>query len=425
MAQIKNIIFDFDGTLVDTAPLIVKTMQATIREMSLPARTEAECRATIGLRLEDIPAAVWPELHCSGAEYARIYRRIFDELKRPLSVKCFPGVIDILGLLHRKGFRMAIASSRSRKSLEEYVDLFGLDDYFSMLVGGNDVKHGKPAPEPVTHILDAQGWRADETLVVGDASVDIIMGKAAGVRTCAVSYGNGSAAELEASEPDYTTPDFHAVYAIANGVAADIIRYVCTEIIPRYEAFDKAHRADHANMVIEQSLGLAADEPDADADMVYVVASFHDLGLVNGREYHHIDSRKILEADGFIQARFTPEQIRIMGEAVEDHRASAAGKPRNIYGLIVAEADRFIDAETIIRRTIQYGLKNYPDFGREGHYDRTIQHLVEKYGPDGYLTIWMPQSDNAVRLEELRSIIADKAALRSIFDRLFDEETSE
>lgn len=149
MTQINNIIFDFDGTLVDTAPLIVKTMQEAIRMMNLPDRTEAECRATIGLRLEEIPAVLWPELTDLGTEYARAYRRIFDELKRPLNVKCFPGGIETLDVLHDSGFRMAIASSRSHQSLEEYVELFGLGKCFCMLVGGNDVAHGKPAPEPV------------------------------------------------------------------------------------------------------------------------------------------------------------------------------------------------------------------------------------------------------------------------------------
>lgn len=207
-------------------------------------------------------------------------------------------------------------------------------------------------------------------------------------------------------------------------VDESLIKYVEAEIIPRYAAFDKAHRADHVKMVIEQSLKLAAEVPSADPDMVYAVAAFHDLGLVNGRENHHWDSRLILENDAFIRAMFAPEQIRLMGEAVEDHRASKSGRPRNIYGMIVAEADRFIDCDTIIRRTVQYGLMHYPDLDREGHYRRSVEHLKEKYGAGGYLKIWMPQSDNAARLEELRRVMADSQALRDKFDRVFDEECS-
>lgn len=203
----------------------------------------------------------------------------------------------------------------------------------------------------------------------------------------------------------------------------DIVRYVEDTIIPRYADFDKAHQIDHVEMVIEQSLGLAAHEPTADLNMVYVIAAFHDLGLVNGRENHHTDSRRILETDEFVKGHFSAEQIRLMGEAVEDHRASKSGKPRNVYGLIVAEADRFIEPETIIRRTIQYGLKHYPELDREAHYLRTVEHLKDKYGPNGYLKVWLPYSDNASRLEDLRRIIADPVRLRTIFDRIFSAET--
>ena len=208
-----------------------------------------------------------------------------------------------------------------------------------------------------------------------------------------------------------------------NAVDLALREYVEGRIIPRYAEFDKDHQADHVNMVIEQSMKLASEMPGIDKEMVYVVAAFHDLGLINGRENHHIDSRKILEADDFIRARFSPEQIRLMGEAVEDHRASKSGKPRNDYGLIVAEADRFIDSETIIRRTIQYGLKHYPELDCEGHRRRPMEHLEKKYGATGYLKIWLPWSDNAKRLERLRDMIANPAAIGEIFDRIYREET--
>lgn len=206
-------------------------------------------------------------------------------------------------------------------------------------------------------------------------------------------------------------------------VTRDIIDYVEREIIPRYAAFDKAHQQGHVRMVIEQSLKLAGNAPSMNVDMVYVIAAFHDLGLVNGRENHHKDSRRILEADEFINARFSPDQIATMGCAVEDHRASNQAKPRNDYGLIVAEADRFIDADTIIRRTIQYGLAHYPQLDRDGHYQRTIQHLNEKYGPSGYLKVWIPWSDNAINLKKLHALLVEKTRLEEIFNRIFDEET--
>lgn len=207
-------------------------------------------------------------------------------------------------------------------------------------------------------------------------------------------------------------------------VTTEIIDYVEREIIPRYATFDKAHQENHVRMVIEQSLRLAEHIPSMNPDMVYIIAAFHDLGLINGRENHHRDFRKILEADAFVKSHFTRKQIVTMGRAVEDHRASNQKKPRNGYGLLVAEADRFIEPETIIRRTIQYGLANYPQLDREGHYQRTIEHLHEKYGPQGYLKVWIPWSDNAKNLKKLHQIISDKPRLDEIFNRIFDEETA-
>jgi hypothetical protein len=207
-------------------------------------------------------------------------------------------------------------------------------------------------------------------------------------------------------------------------VTPEIIDYVEHEIIPRYAVFDKAHQENHVRMVIEQSLKLAEHTPSMNSDMVYVIAAFHDLGLINGRENHHKDSRKILEADAFVKSHFTRKQIVAMDRAVEDHRASNQKKPRNGYGLLVAEADRFIEPETIIRRTIQYGLANYPQLDREVHYQRTIEHLHEKYGPQGYLKVWIPWSDNAKNLKKLHQIISDKPRLDEIFNRIFNEETA-
>ncbi len=208
MKTIQNLIFDFDGTLADTAPLIMATMQTTINELQLPPRTDTECRATIGLRLEDVPAELWPGDTVAENTFVAAYRRIFNRLKRPLSVECFPGVLPTLGHLHRSGFRMAIASSRSHASLDEYVDMLGIAHYFTMIVGGNDVAEGKPSPEAVLKILDRCSWSADETLTIGDAPVDILMGRSAGTATCAVTYGNGKESDLRSAAPTYITDNF-------------------------------------------------------------------------------------------------------------------------------------------------------------------------------------------------------------------------
>lgn len=195
-------------------------------------------------------------------------------------------------------------------------------------------------------------------------------------------------------------------------------QYIEEAIIPQYDLFDPAHRRDHVQMVIRQSLEMAG-RLGVRVDMAYVIAAYHDVGLSEGREIHHLASAKTLKADTRLREWFTDEEIHMMAEAAEDHRASAAHAPRSIYGRIVAEADRFIDPETIIRRTVQYGLEHYPQLSREEHYQRMEAHLQEKYGRDGYLKLWFEDSPNAARLEQLREMMTDEALLHRLFDKFF------
>ena len=199
----------------------------------------------------------------------------------------------------------------------------------------------------------------------------------------------------------------------------DIVSYIKKEIIPRYDHFDAAHQRDHVMMVIQQSLEIA-EHLDVDKDMVYVIAAYHDTGLCEGRERHHEVSAQIIKADENLRKWFTEEQIQTMADAAEDHRASAKHEPRTIYGRIVAEADRFIDPETIVKRTIQYGLDHYPELSKEQQYDRMMQHLHEKYGRNGYLKLWFPESPNAARLEKLRQMIDEETEIKLIFKNFFE-----
>jgi len=198
----------------------------------------------------------------------------------------------------------------------------------------------------------------------------------------------------------------------------DLQQYVEENILPRYDGFDKAHRQDHVRMVISQSLELAA-HLDVDIDMVYAVAAYHDTGLCEGREHHHEFSAKIVREDKNLRRWFTEEQITIMADAAEDHRASSDHEPRSIYGRIVAEADRCIDPMTIIKRTVQFGLDHYPELDRESHFCRMRAHLEEKYGRSGYLKLWFADSPNARRLESLRDIMDNEDLLRQLFDECF------
>lgn len=196
--------------------------------------------------------------------------------------------------------------------------------------------------------------------------------------------------------------------------------YLEASILPLYDGFDAAHQRNHVDMVIEQSMSIAADL-DVDTDMVYAIAAYHDTGLTEDRKTHHIVSGRIVREDIRLRDWFREEQIETMAQACEDHRASSDHEPRSIYGRIVAEADRFIDPDTIILRTVQYGLANYPELDKERHWQRTLDHLHEKYAESGYLRLWFENSPNIARLKALREIIEDERLLRKKFDYLYDK----
>jgi uncharacterized protein len=177
---------------------------------------------------------------------------------------------------------------------------------------------------------------------------------------------------------------------------------------------------EHVTRVIRHSLELVKIT-GADINMVYTIAAYHDLGMSGPRAVHHVTGGKILATDARLKKWFTAEQLKVMREAVEDHRASASHSPRSIYGKIVAEADRDLDSDIVIRRTIQFGLANYPQLDYEGQYRRFKEHMDNKYSKEGYIKLWIPNSPNAARLNDLRNLIAQPAALRAAFDRIYKE----
>ena len=205
---------------------------------------------------------------------------------------------------------------------------------------------------------------------------------------------------------------------INNNPSLDLVEFIETQILPRYAAFDRAHNMEHVTRVIRSSLELVKTT-GADINMAYTIAAYHDLGMAGHRADHHIRGGKILAADARLKKWFSPEQIKIMKEAVEDHRASASHTPRSLYGKIIAEADRDIVPEVVIRRTIEFGLANYPELDHEHQWQRFRQHMDEKYSANGYMRLWIPGSPNEQRLNELRNIIANPTQLRQAFEQQF------
>ena len=202
------IIFDFDGTLADTQCGIVATAQEVLRRMGREAADERALAATIGLPLRE-NFTRGAGLSDEEADRAvAIYREIFETFAIP-AITLFPGVEEVLATLAARGVPMAVASSRGQHSLEGLMHHLGLDRYIplSFVFGLETAARPKPAPDILYVILGKLGAKPEETLVVGDTTFDIEMGRAAGCYTCGVSYGNQSADQLAGASPNYLLDD--------------------------------------------------------------------------------------------------------------------------------------------------------------------------------------------------------------------------
>lgn len=201
-------------------------------------------------------------------------------------------------------------------------------------------------------------------------------------------------------------------------VKQDIRDYIEQHILPKYSLFDKAHNVEHVDMVISNSMSIAKDYR-VDINMVYVIAAYHDIGLIQGRYNHEKNSAAFLLSDSKLKDWFSEDELRLMSEAVEDHRASCSHEPRNIYGKIVSEADRDVDYMTVLTRTIQYSLANSPDYTYEQHFTRSYKHVRDKFGENGYLKLWLDTEVNRKNLQLLRTAISSKETFIADFEKVF------
>lgn len=208
--KVKNIIFDFDGTLADTSLGIIASVRALLDRLGLEQTSDSRIRAAIGLPLAQ-------SLHQGGnipmdnMDYVcDLYHEIFNE-QAPKYISLFEGVRETLRKLHDKGIGMAIATSRGTDSLKWLLEAQGIDGFFCMSVTASDVINHKPAPDSALMIMKKMGWKADETLVVGDTTYDIEMGKAAGCRTLAVTYGNHPRETILSARPEYLADRFEEI----------------------------------------------------------------------------------------------------------------------------------------------------------------------------------------------------------------------
>lgn len=193
--------------------------------------------------------------------------------------------------------------------------------------------------------------------------------------------------------------------------------YIEENIFPEYQKNDSGHNLDHIKYVLERSLKFAKTLPNINLDMVYVIASFHDIGHHIDAKNHEQVSSKILEQDEFIKEFFTTEELKTMVEAVVDHRASLEYEPRSIYGKIVSSADRNTDIDIPLKRTYSYRLEHFPNATLDEIIEESRQHIIEKFGSSGYAKdkIYFEDEDYNNFLNEVETFAEDKELFRKRF----------
>lgn len=218
MDKLKAILFDFDGTIVNSAPGIVKTMEQTYMKMGLPVPSQEAMITTIGLPLKQALGQLASLDDSMATRATEIYRELFP-IYEVNYVTLFDEVYDILSTLKAKGIRMAVVTSRDFSSLDlicRHHDLWG---FFETKVTGADGFKPKPAPDMVHALLKEMNLSNEEAIVVGDTTFDIDMGNSADCKTVAVTYGNHQKERLLASNPDYTIDSFSDLLAIVKDLS--------------------------------------------------------------------------------------------------------------------------------------------------------------------------------------------------------------
>ena len=193
-----------------------------------------------------------------------------------------------------------------------------------------------------------------------------------------------------------------------NNIDVELVKYIENEIFPLYERNEEGHGIGHIKTVIKRSLELAK-KYDVNIDMVYTIASYHDLGHYIDRNTHELISAEIFMKEQKVKKWFTDEQMSIIKEAIEDHRASSNHKPRSIYGMIISTADRtIIDIDNTIKRTYSYGKRNLSGLSEDEQIERVYEHLMEKYGENGYAKIYLEDKEFDEAIKKLRQALSNK-----------------
>ena len=187
----------------------------------------------------------------------------------------------------------------------------------------------------------------------------------------------------------------------------DLVSYIEKEIFPIYDKNEKAHDISHIINVINHAFNISKNY-EVDLNMIYTIASFHDIGHHIDKENHETISADIMSKDENLKEFFNSEELEIIKLAIEDHRASSSRIPRSIYGKIISAADKNLTVEIAITRTYLYSKKYYPEFTHSALYEEIYNHLNEKFGKNGYAKVYVEDEDYNNFKKDLIALLENK-----------------
>jgi len=267
--MIKAVLFDFDGTLADTNPLIYRTFKETFEKM-LPEKkfTDVEIYDCIGPTLDETGNKYFPEYPQKFVDNYRELNAIYhDEM-----IKIYPGVLEMVAQLKKKNLRLAIVSSKKRDFVIRGLKIVGLYEYFDFIVASDDVVKHKPDKEPLMKAINHYNITSNECLMVGDNSHDIHGARNTGVKSIAVGWALKGVEYMKSLEPDYLVHE-------------------ASEILSIVDSFNKEKKMKKPEIII------AMDLPDKEAVKNFILKfpPEESLFLKVGMELYYKEGPAIIE----------------------------------------------------------------------------------------------------------------------------------
>ena len=210
---------------------------------------------------------------------------------------------------------------------------------------------------------------------------------------------------------------------IKEEINLELREYLLEEIIPIYNSLDDGHGVKHIGTVIDSSIKLCM-VLNLRIDLNLTSAVFHDLGMLVDRKTHHIHSKKMVMENIKLKKWFKEDEIKLISEACEDHRASNKNEPRSIYGYILSDADRTTNIFDMIIRCYNFSIKHFDDKTYEDLYNRVYEHLKEKYGEGGYAKFYLKESFDIIMRPylEAQEILKEENKFKLIYEELIPKK---